>query len=468
MATVYLGRVSGEGGFERLVAIKLMHAHIATQPEFVPMFLDEARLAARIRHPNVVPYLAVERSPEGLFLVMEFVEGYPLHVVLRWLLRNRVQMPPGIALRIALDLLEGLHAAHELRDANGRPLMLVHRDVSPQNVLLGKDGVAKITDFGVAHARSRLSSTEGSSLKGKVGYLSPEQVIAGTVDRRADVFAAGIVLWEMLTGRRLFRGETEGQTIALIIGGARKSPRQKNPNIPESISAVCMHALAPEPIRRFQTAIEFADALEIAARSANVQIAKQRDLGTFLADLRIPEQPPDAKTLASSSEIWAKASGSDIAPQTGSGASMAEPMVSSMRAPRARGPLVAIAVVLAVMLGIGIGLLALKSISGARSDELQPAARSPDPPKNAEPTPPPPKADPAASAVAEEKEARAPEKAPEPPPSASASASAKAAETKAKAKEAAEAARRAAAAAAATAPPKPPRSSGAGYRPDSL
>jgi serine/threonine protein kinase len=293
MATVYLGRVLGEGGFERLVAVKLLHPHIAAQPEFVTMFLDEARLAARIRHPNVVPTLAIERGSEGLFLVMEYVEGHALHTVLRTLAHTRTALPLPVSLRIILDALEGMHAAHELKDENGDALHIVHRDISPQNVLVGVDGVVRITDFGVAQARSRLSNSNESSIKGKVGYLSPEQVVSGQVDRRSDIFAAGVVLWELLTRRRLFRGETDGQTLAKIMGGARQNPSDRDPTIPQAISEVVMKALASNPDARFATAMEFVDALETAAERSGIVIAKPRDVTAVIAALNVPAPSTD-------------------------------------------------------------------------------------------------------------------------------------------------------------------------------
>jgi serine/threonine protein kinase len=334
MATVYLARVVGEGGFERLVALKLMHPHIANEPEFVAMFLDEARLAARIRHPNVVPTLAVERSADGLFLVLEYVDGHPLHSVVRARAQTKNAFPMEIALRIIIDALEGLHAAHELCDESGIPLHLVHRDVSPQNVLIGTDGVARITDFGVAHARARLATTRGAGLKGKVAYLSPEQIMSGQVDRRSDLFAAGIVLWEMLTFRRLFRGKSEGETLARIMAGAARAPHEVRPDIPTQVSAVCMKALDSKPDRRFQTALEMVEALESAAAEAGVAIAKPREVGAFLQSLDIAEAPTDAKLPAGSGS----SSSSGIANVVATPSLGTLPMDASMTAPTAAAP----------------------------------------------------------------------------------------------------------------------------------
>ena len=200
MATVYLGRAEGARGFERQVAIKAMHPHLADDPEFVTMFLDEARMAANIRHPNVVPTLDVAEEGGQLFLIMEYIEGFSLHAMKRALKKQNGSVPLPIALRIALDMLAGLHAAHELTSSDGAPMKLVHRDVSPQNVLVGVDGVSRIMDFGIARAEIRITATQGSQVKGKTAYMAPEQIRAQPIDRRCDVYAAGIVTWELITG----------------------------------------------------------------------------------------------------------------------------------------------------------------------------------------------------------------------------------------------------------------------------
>ncbi len=376
MATVYLGKLSGEGGFERLIAIKLLHPHIAAQPEFVTMFLDEARLAAQIRHPNVVPTLAVERGPDGMYLVMEYVEGHALHSVLRMLAQTRTALPLPISLRIALDMLEGLHAAHELRDETGEALNIVHRNVSPQNVLVGVDGVSRITDFGVAHARSRLTITDTTSIKGKVGYLSPEQVVSGNVDRRSDLFSAGIVLWELMTRRRLFRGSTDGQTLARIMGGAKESPSDRDPTIPPAISEVTMKALAANPDARFATAIQFADALEAAANASGVQIAKAREVSSVLASLNIPAPSTDGLRMPAGN---------------GTGSKVMKPVVASSppEPPRRRW---AVALGLALLVGsLVIVLLLFRSFQRSEpTAESTPATAPPSAPTLSRPETPPP------------------------------------------------------------------------------
>jgi len=214
MATVFLSRLSGVGGFQRFVAIKRLHPHLAGEKEFVEMFLDEARLAAGIHHPNVVPILEVGASPRGYYLVMEYIEGDTLARLLARATTSGNRLPIAIGLRVILDMLAGLHAAHELHDEKGEPVELVHRDVSPQNVLVGVDGISRITDFGVARASSRLTATRVGQLKGKIAYMAPEQAMGvPDVDRRADVFSAGIVLWEVLAARRLFKADNEAATL---------------------------------------------------------------------------------------------------------------------------------------------------------------------------------------------------------------------------------------------------------------
>ncbi|MEZ4442632.1 MAG: protein kinase [Polyangiaceae bacterium] len=276
MATVYLGRTRGAGGFERLVALKVMHEHIAHDPTFSAMFLDEARLAAGIRHPNVVPTLDV--ASDGRYLVLEYVEGASLHAVLTRLRKAGERLPLDVALRIFVDALSGLHAAHELTDRKGNPLNIVHRDVSPHNILVGVDGTSRITDFGIAYAEARITSTRGGELKGKLPYMAPEQLEDATVDRRTDVYAAGCVLWEMLVGRRLFRGKSEAAIACAVLAGPTESPREAGVEVPESIDAACMQALAPVG-HRFVTALAFSEALERAADQAGIRIARHRDVG---------------------------------------------------------------------------------------------------------------------------------------------------------------------------------------------
>src|SRR5262245_13924051 len=217
MATVHVGRLIGPVGFARTVAIKRLYAHYAKDPQFVAMFLDEARLAARILHPNVVQTLDVVPSEGDLFLVMEYVAGESLARLLFASYEQKRSIPPEVVSSIMVGMLHGLHAAHEAKSERGEPLNLVHRDVSPQNVLVGIDGIARVLDFGIAKAALRASSTPGGRMKGKLAYMSPEQLAGVGVDRRADLFSAGIVLWEALTGEQLFVGDDQGKIVGAIM-----------------------------------------------------------------------------------------------------------------------------------------------------------------------------------------------------------------------------------------------------------
>ncbi len=285
MATVFLARLSGMGGFQRFVAIKRLHPHLAREAEFVQMFLDEARLAAGIHHPNVVPILEVGASEHGYYLVMEYIEGDTLARLLARAATAGHKLPLHVGIRVVLDMLRGLHAAHELKDEKGQPTGLVHRDVSPQNVLVGVDGTSRITDFGVARAATRLSATRVGQLKGKIAYMSPEQASGDQdVDRRADVFSAGVVLWEVLAGRRLFKAETEAQTLSRVMNEVIPIPRDVAPDVSAAVSHVCMIALARNPDRRYLDCNEFADALEGAAEGASV-LASTRDVATHVSEV---------------------------------------------------------------------------------------------------------------------------------------------------------------------------------------
>ncbi|HLK35166.1 MAG TPA: protein kinase [Polyangiaceae bacterium] len=278
MATVYLARLSGAGGFQRLAAIKRLHPHLAREPEFIEMFLDEARLAARIHHPNVVPILEIGSSDQGYYLVMEYVEGDTLGRLLARSTQKGDGLGLAVAVRIVLDVLAGLHASHELNDDDGEPLAIVHRDVSPQNVLVGLDGSARLTDFGVARARSKLSTTRTGHLKGKLSYMAPEQARgAKDIDRRADVFAAGIVLWESIAGRRLFKGEGEADTLHKVLHEPIPPVSSAAPAAAGPIADVVARALDRDRDVRYATASAFADALEQAARSAG-SLGSHRDV----------------------------------------------------------------------------------------------------------------------------------------------------------------------------------------------
>jgi eukaryotic-like serine/threonine-protein kinase len=262
MATVHFGRLSGPVGFSRTVAIKRLHPQFAKDPEFVSMFLDEARLCGRIRHPNVVPTVDVVTLEGEIFIVMEYVAGEAFSKLLRTAWTRGIPVPPRVAATIVASVLHGLHAAHLTKDEQGRELGIVHRDVSPQNILVGTDGVPRVLDFGVAKAAGRLQTTRDGQVKGKIAYMPPEQLSGGGVSRQTDIYAAAVVLWEALAGRRLFDGETEAIVLVRAIEGRIDRPSLYNPMLDASADAVVMRGLARDPSHRFATAREMAVALE--------------------------------------------------------------------------------------------------------------------------------------------------------------------------------------------------------------
>lgn len=274
MATVYLARLNGPVGFGRTVAIKRLHPHLARDPNFVAMFLDEARLAARVQHPNVVTTLDVVASDRELFLVMDYIRGESLGLLTRLVKKSKATIPIPIAARILIDMLMGLHAAHEATNEKGEPLGIVHRDVSPQNVIVGADGVSRVLDFGVAKAASRLQTTREGQLKGKIPYMPPEQ-LNGEVSQRTDVYAAGVVIWETLTCTRLFKGETEAQVLHMIMTAPIPQPSSVNPEVPGPLDRVVLKALQKNPNDRYQTARELAEAIDACVRPAStMQVAE--------------------------------------------------------------------------------------------------------------------------------------------------------------------------------------------------
>jgi serine/threonine protein kinase len=253
MATVFLGRLRGGSGFARTVAIKRLHAHLAHDPHFVAMFLDEARLAAHIRHANVVSTLDVLSREGELFIVMDYVHGESLARIREHAANDDKPLPLAIVGGIVSGMLQGLHAAHEAVDDQGKALSIVHRDVSPQNVLVGADGITRVVDFGVAKAAGRIQTTVDGQIKGKVAYMAPEQ-ISGSADRRTDVFAAAIVLWELLAGRRLFVGATHAETLANVLSAKVPPLRSIVPTLSPAIEELVMCGLDPSPDGRFATA----------------------------------------------------------------------------------------------------------------------------------------------------------------------------------------------------------------------
>jgi serine/threonine-protein kinase len=285
VATVHLAYSSGAAGFERNVAIKLTHPHLGDSPEFFTALVDEARLAGGIHHPNVVSVLDVGLAPRGVFIVMDYVEGDSLAVIQQVLKHRGERMPLPVALRILDHVAAGLHAAHELVDDAGRSLGVVHRDVTPHNILVGTDGISRLTDFGVAKAQSRLTKTSPGMIKGKVAYMSPEQAQGRPVDRTCDVWALGVVAWELLTGTRLYDGINDP---VLMLKVGREPPmraRHVQADLPRELDEVVARALSMSPANRYPTAEAFAQALSEAARDAGLQRAEVREVKDFVRGL---------------------------------------------------------------------------------------------------------------------------------------------------------------------------------------
>ena len=270
MATVHLGRLEGAGGFSRLVAIKRLLPQFVQNEDFTQMLLKEARLAGRVRHPNVVPTLDVVASKGDVLLVLEYVHGESLSTLCRVQARERREhVPLDIAVGIMQGVLQGLDAVHEATDEQGRVLGLVHRDISPPNVIVGADGTTRVLDFGIAKALEHFEESQPNRVKGKSGYMSPEQIRGERVTQRSDVFSAGIILWELLATRRLFTAELDTERMQKILDGNYPTPSDHRPNLPPALDHVAMRALALNPDDRFGTPREFAAALEQAAPGAS-------------------------------------------------------------------------------------------------------------------------------------------------------------------------------------------------------
>jgi len=305
MGSVYLGKLVAAAGFERTVAVKRINPELVADAQALAMFRQEVRLAARIQHPNVPAALDVVEDGDELWLVMEYVHGAGLSLLMRES-RGPHGLPPPIAVAIAIGMLNGLHAAHEATDADGVPLGIVHRDVSPQNVLVGCDGLARIIDFGVARATGQIQTTMMGQIKGKLAYLAPERLTGTKVDRRADVYGATIVLWEMLTGKRLFDADAQSQIIERALSPTIVAPRTLVPGISDELDAIVLMGLQKEPKDRFQTAREMALALstrcvvasphELAdwVALAAAQFLEQRNLQLLAADtVKLTPHPVD-------------------------------------------------------------------------------------------------------------------------------------------------------------------------------
>jgi serine/threonine-protein kinase len=305
MATVHFGRLLGSAGFSRTVVIKRLHEKHAADPRFRAMLLDEARLAGRVRHRNVVPTLDVVWAGGELFVVLEYAHGETLARLLRATSESGRTVDWRIVGSILSDVLHGLHAAHEAKSERGEPLDLVHRDVSPQNVIVCADGIARVLDFGIAKAAGRLSKTLGGVIKGKLPYMPPEQ-LQGVTSRRTDVFAAAVVLWEALTARRLFTGESDGEIIRNVQSLPIEAPSRLVAGLPPPLDGVVLRGLERDPARRFETARDMALALEACgpfATASEVGAWVERVAGAALGERSNRIQAIEASPLPPSDTL---------------------------------------------------------------------------------------------------------------------------------------------------------------------
>ena len=374
MASVHIGCLAGPGGFARTVAVKRLHPHLAREPHFASRFLEEARLAARVRHSNVVSIIDVVEHDGEVALIMEFVLGEALSKILGTLSTRGQGVPASLASGILVPALQGLHAAHETRGEDGQLLGLVHRDVSPQNLIVGADGICRVLDFGIAKAASLVSErTQEGILKGKIGYLAPEQLQGHPVDRRVDVFAAGVVLWEMLTGTRLFKSRTAEEAIRRVLDEPIVPPSRMVPELPASLDAVVLQALARDPDVRFETAADMAVELERCARPASAaQVAAwvESIAGERMGTLRDRVSAVESSSGTSAPPVSEAAT----VPELRTPASSTPPNLPNMPNPpppprRPRGPLPIIVGFTAIVIVLGV-------IGYLQSSESKPSSES--------------------------------------------------------------------------------------------
>ena len=285
MAEIWLAEQAGPAGFAKEIVIKRILPHLADDQKFVEMFLDEARLAAAFSHPNIAQIFDLGEADGSYYIAMEYIDGFDLEGIVERAIDTGHLIPVEVAARLIADAAQGLDYAHSFVDKDGKPMGLVHRDISPQNILVSKDGVAKVVDFGVAKARNKSNKTQTGAVKGKLSYMSPEQITASKdLDGRSDIFALGIVLYELVTTQRPFGHESELLAVSAILNDAVRIPDRLTANVPGELEQIILKALDKDRDRRFQEAAEMQSALEsfLARRGT---LLTQRDISAYLKDL---------------------------------------------------------------------------------------------------------------------------------------------------------------------------------------
>lgn len=300
MAEVFRGKVSTVEGIEKLVAVKRVLPSLTQNEKFVGMFLDEARVAMHLSHANIVHVYDVGKSDDTYYIVMEYVDGVNLKAVMERNARTARRLPIALTLYVLSEVCKALSYAHALRDLQGHPLGIVHRDVSPPNVLLSRAGEVKLADFGLAKAHSQVEATDPGIVKGKFSYLSPEASFGEVVDQRSDVFSAGIILWELIAGRRLFYGDSDMETLEQVRKCRVPPLAGMLPDVGGELSAIVVRALSADPVRRWQTARDLGDALIRYLFSRGLAVSSQDVAALVEAYLAGEEAPQDLRSATPS------------------------------------------------------------------------------------------------------------------------------------------------------------------------
>ncbi|MBX3249561.1 MAG: protein kinase [Myxococcales bacterium] len=388
MAEVFLAASRGPAGFTKLCVVKRLHPHLEDEESLTGMFLDEARLAARLNHPNVVQTYEVGEADGYHFLAMEYLEGQSLARVMRHLRRLDQPLPLAVGVRMFIEVLDGLEHAHTLRDFDGTPLHVVHRDISPGNIFATYDGQLKLLDFGIARAGTQMVETRAGQVKGKFAYIAPEQASPdGNHDQRADLWSLGVVMWEAFAGKRLFKGESEVVTLHNALTSQILSLDHELPDIPEELARIVDRALQRDPDARYRSAREMKEDLEAFMIHEGLRASRQ-DVGAFVTGLFQRERDEQRQVLGA--YMRGETQGVDLGPMmtttgTGSGFSPVSAVGQTTTGPRRR-PLLLVALVMLLAAGVG-AFFALRDTDPERLADGEPTALAPsgsDPPERDE------------------------------------------------------------------------------------